>query len=148
MTPGAIEAYLHAQIPLSAHMGVRVLVCDAAGVTLAAPLSPNVNHRATAFGGSISAVAILAAWTWLHATLQAAGAPARLVIQRNRVEYLAPVMGDFEARCVAPAPAAVEGFLRTWRRRGKSRIELEVTLTCAGARVATLAGEFVALPVA
>jgi thioesterase domain-containing protein len=82
-SPAEVEAYLHRHIPLSADMGVAVVACEDAGVTLRAPLAPNINHRATVFGGSVSAVTILAAWTWLHFSLRAAGHTSRLVIQRN-----------------------------------------------------------------
>src|SRR4051812_36859489 len=94
-----VERYLHAHIPISSAMGVRVVTAGPNGVTLSAPLAANINHRATAFGGSLSAVAILSAWAWLHVAMRDAGLPSRLVIQRNSVEYLAPIAGDFEARC-------------------------------------------------
>ena len=145
MKPSEIEAYLHRQIPISAAMGVRVRSCDAAGAVLAAPLTPNVNHRATVFGGSASAVAILAAWTWLHFTLRAAGESARLVIQKNSVDYLAPITDDFTAHCEPPPAGLMERFVATLRRHGKARIELHATLTCEGTQVATFSGEYVAL---
>jgi thioesterase domain-containing protein len=145
MTPAEVESYLHRQIPISSAMGVRVVACDPSGVTLAAPLAPNINHRATVFGGSISAVAILAAWTCLHVALRAAGQRSRLVIQENRVAYLAPIEGEFEARCSAPSAMAFERFLRTLRRHGKARISLAATLTAAGKNAATFEGEYVAV---
>src|SRR4051812_23280531 len=113
MTPAEVEVYLHEHIPLSAAMGVRVLACDASGATLSAPLAPNINHRATVFGGSASAVAILAAWTWLHFALRAAGHPSRLVIQSNTVDYLVPIAGEFTARCDAAPAAVFDKFIRT-----------------------------------
>ena len=148
MTTAEVEAYLHRHIPISAAMAVRVVACDTAGATLAAPLAPNINHRATVFGGSASAVAILAAWTWLHFALRGAGQPARLVIQGNTMEYLAPITGDFEARCAAPPPATVEKFLRTLDRYGKARITVTAGLTCEGEKVALFRGEYVAVKLA
>ncbi len=145
MTPAEIEAYLRRHIPVSAAMGVRVRACDASGATLTAPLAPNINHRATVFGGSASAVAILAAWTWLHFMLRETGLASRLVIQKNTVEYLAPIAGAFEARCDAPAAATWEKFLRTLRRHGESRIAVTAVLTCDGAKVAAFAGDYVAV---
>jgi len=145
LAPGEIEAYLHRHIPISAAMGVRVGGCDAGGATLTAPLAPNLNHRATVFGGSASAVAILSAWTWLHFALRAAGQPSRLVIQKNGMEYLAPIAGGFEVRCAAPAPAMTEKFLRTLDRHRKARLTLDAVHTCAGAKVATFSGDYVAV---
>ena len=145
LTPGEIEVYLHRHIPISAAMGVHVCACDAAGATLSAPLAPNLNHRATVFGGSASAVAILAAWTWLHFVLRTAGQPSRLVIQKNGMDYLAPIAGDFEARCAAPAAEVLEKFLRTLSRHAKARLTLGATLSCDSARVATFTGDYVAV---
>jgi len=56
-----IERYLRAHISISTAMGVRMIACDEHGVRLQAPLAANINHRATVFGGSASAVAIPAA---------------------------------------------------------------------------------------
>jgi len=139
-----VEAYLHKHIPLTADMGVRVLACDAAGVTLRAPLAPNINHHATVFGGSTSAVGILSAWTWLHFALRSAGHTSRLVIQRNTVDYLAPITRDFEAHCGGLPPGQFEEFLRTLDRYGKARAKLTASLTCGGEKKAAFSGDYVA----
>ncbi|MGE5240286.1 MAG: YiiD C-terminal domain-containing protein, partial [Bacteroidota bacterium] len=65
-----LERYLHEQIPLSKAMGVEVMEASGEKVELAAPFAPNINHLETVFGGSASAVAILAAWTLLHVRLE------------------------------------------------------------------------------
>lgn len=141
----AVEAYLHEVIPLSAAMGVRVLACDAQGVTLAAPLAPNVNHRATVFGGSASALAILAAWTWLYTALRDHPRAPRLVIQKNTMEYVAPITGDFHAHCAAPPSASFQRFLRTLQRHDRARLSLTATLDHAGTIVGRFTGDYVAI---
>lgn len=69
MSPGELQTYLHAHIPLSGAMQVSVVQAALEGVVLSAPLAPNINHRDTVFGGSASAVASLAAWSLLHTRL-------------------------------------------------------------------------------
>lgn len=145
VTLDAVQRYLHEHIPISSAMGVRVVACDEAGVRLTAPLEPNINHRATVFGGSASAVAILAAWTYLHATLRGADLATRLVIQRNTIDYLAPITGDFEAFCPALPAGEIERFVRTVRRHGKARITVAAELTCGGLRTASFSGDYVAV---
>jgi thioesterase domain-containing protein len=93
MTAPELEAYLHGHIPLSAAMQVSVDAVSIDGVTLRAPLAPNINHRDTVFGGSASAVAILAAWSLLHARMRGEGIAARLVIQSNMMDYALPTLG-------------------------------------------------------
>ena len=44
MTPAELERRMRADIPLASALGVRVLEVGPAGVLLAAPLAPNVNH--------------------------------------------------------------------------------------------------------
>src|SRR5687768_8333506 len=97
MTETELETYLHVHIPLSRAMAVRVVSIADDKVILGAPLGPNINHRDTVFGGSASALAILSAWSLLHLRLTAADQPSRVVIQRNSMDYLAPIDGDFTA---------------------------------------------------
>lgn len=63
MIEADLQAYLHRQIPLSAAMQVSVVSATLDSVVLSAPLAPNINHKYTAFGGSVSALGILAAWS-------------------------------------------------------------------------------------
>jgi thioesterase domain-containing protein len=145
MSPGDLQQYLHAHIPLSAAMQVSALDVGTDSVRLAAPLAPNINHRETVFGGSASAVAILAAWSLLHVRLKSAGLDVRLVIQRNTMDYGLPIEGDFTARSSLAEPQQWDLFLRMLARKGKARIEVVSVLECAGTVVGRLSGEFVAL---
>src|SRR5690606_4942813 len=104
-------------IPISQHLGVRVRYADADRVHLWAPLAANINHRQTGFGGSISALAILAGWSILWCRLRGRTAGHNIVIQRNSIEYIAPVTTDFSAECVAPDTAEWERFVRAFDER-------------------------------
>lgn len=143
--PAAIEEYLHTHIPLSAAMEVRVRSCEHDGVVLAAPLTPNLNHRATVFGGSATAVAILSAWSWLHWSLSEADFNCRVVIQRNQMEYLLPIERDFTAHCSGLSRDDWEKMQRTLKRYGKARCTLKAELQCDAQRVAEFTGEYVAM---
>ena len=145
MQAAELEQYLHEHIPLSRAMQVSVVQVAADGVTLAAPIEPNINHRGTVFGGSISAVAILAAWSLLHTRLHGEGVDCRLVIQRNSIEYLKPVEADFTATSLPPDAAEWQTFKRTLARKGLARVTVRAVLRSAGATIGELEGEFVAL---
>jgi len=43
-------------------MGVTVAHYDATGLTLRVRLEPNINHKSTAFGGSLVTLITLAGW--------------------------------------------------------------------------------------
>ncbi len=141
-----MEAYLRDHIPLAAAMGVRVVAMASDEVILEAPLEPNLNHRDTAFGGSVAAVAILAGWTLVHRRLHEAGVSGRrTVIQASNVRYVAPVDTVFRATCKAPDPSAWARFLRTLERRGRARCRVSAEVTCRGVLAATFEGAYVAL---
>ena len=139
-----LERYLPRHIPLSAAMGVGVASVDDAGVRLTAPLAPNVNHRNTAFGGSVGSLAILSAWTLVHVRLRETGRPGRIVIQRSSFEYLHPIHADFGAWCRAPEPEVWERFMDTLARRGRARITLHAEVAEGARVVGRFQGAFVA----
>lgn len=92
-----LERYLNEHIPLSLAMQVSVIEAGDEGVILSAPLAPNINHINTIFGGSASAVAILATWSLVHVRLKNAGIVCSIVIQRNSMEYKQPIYDSFTA---------------------------------------------------
>ena len=145
MSANDVERYLHEHIPLSKAMAVSVASVEPNEVVLRAPLAPNINHRETVFGGSASALAILAAWSLLHARLRSEGLASRLVIQRNTMEYEHPILGDFTARASLERPEHWHQFTRMLARKGKARITVCSVLEHAGHIVGRLTGEFVAL---
>jgi len=145
MTPGELERYLHDHIPLSRAMQASVISVSADEVVLQAPLAPNINHRETVFGGSASALCILAAWSLVHVRLTAAGLPSRLVIQRNLMDYLRPVPGEFQARARLTDGESWRSFLKVLGRRHKARIGIVAVLESAGEIAGRLAADFVAL---
>ena len=152
MQPLRIEHYLHSHIPLSKAMGVQVLSATPDAVRLSAPLAPNLNHRETVFGGSASALAILAAWTLLHVRLEAEGTNedghhfrnARLVIQRNNMHYEKAMAATFYAVALAPDMALWKKFTHMLARKQRARIKTRSVLECEGIQAGELEGEFVA----
>lgn len=130
MTADEITAYLHDSMPITRSLGARVELYDGDSVRLAAPLAPNLNHFATAFGGSLSAVAILSGWVLLHLELRKRGIASRLVIQRSAFDFAAPVDGDFTATSVLPAAAALNRFLATLARHRSARVTVTSTIAC------------------
>jgi thioesterase domain-containing protein len=142
--PIDLEAYLHEQIPLSGEMGVSVRELQLHAVTLTAPLRPNVNHRETVFGGSASALGILAAWAMVWLQMKSCDdLETSIVIQRSQMEYQKPIHTDFEATCLTPDPPAWAQLKKTLYRKGLGRISLESKLYCEGQVVGLFNGTFV-----
>lgn len=137
-------AYLHEHIPLTAALDAEVVVFDGQSLRIRAPLTPNLNHRNTAFGGSISALTILSGWGLLHLRLKEEGLRVRLVIQKSECDFSAPVDSDFSALALAPDEADWKRFLRTLKRRGRARIPVVSQVGYRGGAAGSHTGTYVA----
>jgi thioesterase domain-containing protein len=144
-SPTELQQYLHDHIPLSHAMQVEVIAADTDAVVLRAPLAPNINHRETVFGGSASALAILAAWSLLHTRLIAHPVQARLVIQRNTMEYERAISSEFTARSFLPEPDQWPRFIAMLERKRRARIQVTSRLEARGETAGSFNGDFVAL---
>jgi len=144
MLPVELEQFLQNHIPLSKAMQVSVVDVGDETVVLRAPLAPNINHRETVFGGSASALAILSAWSLLKVRLSEAGIVSRLVIQRNTMDYLSPIQGEFVARATLQHPQGWQKFIQTLARKKKARIVVSAEVQHENQVVGRLTGEFVA----
>lgn len=140
-----LQKYLHEHIPISKAMGVEVLEATGNGVTLCAPLSPNINHRETVFGGSSAAVAILSAWSLLYLRLKLENINRRIVIQKSTMTYECPIIDMFTASSLVRDPADWFRFITMLRRKNRARVGVHSVLRCKGRKVGELEGDFVAL---
>jgi len=140
-----LEEYLYEQIPLSKTMGVQVLNAGWDGVQLTAPLQPNINHQDTVFGGSMSAVAILAGWALVYVRLRQEGIQSSVVIQRNTMNYDRPIPGEFTALSTVEDSTAWQRFVKVLKRKNRARIPVAVRLFFEGQSAGLLEGDFVAI---
>lgn len=140
-----LERLLHAEIPLSRAMQVRVLRFDQNGLVLGAALAPNLNHKKTAFGGSLNSLATLACWGLIQLLRpEQPNVAMTVVIQESRVQFLKPVARDFEAVCTLPTKLKLEKFLYTLERKGRARLELEANIPATSGNALSFQGRFVA----
>ena len=139
------EAYLHLHIPITAKMGFRLVAYDRSSIRIKAPLAANLNHRHTAFGGSISTLGILAGWTLLHLYLKESGIRNRLVIKTSNTEFISAIRDDFEAVARAPEASALETFRENLLRFRKARLKVDSEILCGETHTASHAGVYVAL---
>jgi thioesterase domain-containing protein len=139
-----LERRMHAEIPLTRSIDVRVRRFDGTALTLSAPLVANSNHKGTAFGGSLFSLAVLAGWGLLVLKLSERNLEAELVIQDSTVQYLAPVRGDFSAQATLSAEE-FEKFVRMLERRGKARMRVTVMIAAEARDAVRFEGTFAAV---
>ncbi|MCA1659386.1 MAG: thioesterase domain-containing protein [Verrucomicrobiaceae bacterium] len=136
------EEFFHEQIPITRAMGVRVVSNDKNGFAIEASVASNSNHLHTAFGGSINAVATLAAYGFLWLELN--DPAVHVVVGESSIRFLQPVREMIRAVCQRPEPNEWEAFRRKFESAGKARIKLRVEVIEGGQTVAEFEGTFVA----
>ena len=137
-----INDYLSRHVPLFQAMQARLERCDNAGLTMQAPLAPNINDKGIAFGGSMAAIAALTGWAITTLTLREHGETAEIVIIDSTLKFLRPVRETIVAECVPPDAAAVEKFIERYRQRGKARWTVEVVVRADGEPAMTFSGQY------
>lgn len=124
MTPARIEEFLHSQIALARAMEARVIGVLEDRFVLEAPITANFNHLGTAFGGSIAAMAMLAAYGLLWSRL--GDSKAHIVIKESRIRYRRPIRGAIRAEAFAPKSEDLQQFLAEYEATGRASIPVTV----------------------
>ena len=139
-----VNAYLARHVPITQAMGIRMLSFDAAGVTMTAPLKPNINDKGIAFGGTLASILALSGWALTDLVLREAGEVADVLIAVGTTEYRAPVAERIVARCPLPPPKDLSAFLAAYRLRGRARLRLEAFIETKAGTAALFHATYVA----
>lgn len=120
-----LEQLLHRDIPITRQMEICVAAYDGNLLRLTAPLTPNINDKGTAFGGSLYSLAVLCGWSLLHLKLNEAGLSHNIVIQEATTRYLLPVNRDFVAECRITEESVAQLF-SSLNTKGRARVPLDI----------------------
>ena len=140
-TAAELEATIHQLIPLSVAMGVTVASFEEDLLTLEAPLTPNINHQMSAFGGSLSALSALAGWGMVQLQIGKMHIVGNTVVGSSEAVFLRPVLKHLTCRCRLPNDFAV--FQQKLLARGKSSVLLTTEMIEDGEITMTTSSQFV-----
>lgn len=102
---------LQNKITLFRHLGITVKEMTGDRVHFHVDLQKNLNHKGTAFGGSLYATAVLAAYGLVLAGLKEKNITTEnIVIAKGAIEYLRPVQTNFEIICEFSDPSVKDQF--------------------------------------
>jgi len=141
----ALQATFDHEIPITREIGIRVAHYDGEQLALTAPIERNINHKATAFAGSLNSVVTLAGWGMIWLLLKELDIAGTIVIQDSASHYRRPVTRDFTAICHRPDAEQVRQFAHTLREKGRARLELQATIHERDILVMSFQGRYVAL---
>lgn len=138
-----LQEVLNSEIPLTTYIGVKVKEHEDLSLTLSAPLENNINHKSTAFGGSIYSVSVLSGWGLIYLLLKQHDLSGHIVIQESNTKFIRPVATDITAKCSFKSTEHYEKFIKTYKRKGIARINLEAKITCNNKDAVIFNGSYV-----
>jgi thioesterase domain-containing protein len=138
-----LQETLYHEIPLTRFIGITVKEYTDGALSLLAPLVQNINHKQTAFAGSLNAVATLAGWGECWLLLRELGIAGKIVIQDSNTDYRKPVDNDFIATCQRPTAQEVEKLAQALRKKGRARLELQVAVYSGNILAVLFTGRYV-----
>ena len=139
----SLLAVLNDEIPITRALGIKVDQLTDHSILLSAPLENNINHKSTAFGGSLYSVAVLAGWGMIYSLLDSLNLHAHIVIHESHIEYLKPVNQAIQASCEIDSQAEFDKKIKLYKRKGISRINLVVDINNAGQLAVKFNGQYV-----
>ena len=138
-----LQKVLNSEIPLTNHIGIQVGEHTDSSLTLHAPLKNNINHKSTAFGGSIYSISVLSGWGLIYLLLQKHHLAGHIVIQKSNIEYIKPVTTDLTAKCSFTSSEQQDKFIKMYTRKGISRLQLEAHIICNNEKAVIFNGTYV-----
>ncbi len=139
-----LQNFLEENIPLFNRAGFKILEFDSRTVRVSGKLKENKNPHNTVFGGSISVILLIAAWSKVLELMEQNNLKSSIVISSQNIKYLKPVKGDFSGVALTPETGLVETFLNQFNSQGKGTLTVEASLFQNGSNIvcATFEGIF------
>ncbi len=139
----ALQAVLYAEIPLTQSIGIEVIEHTDMSLTLSAPIENNINHKCTAFGGSLYSVAVLSGWGLIYLLLKQHQLTGHIVIQESNTRFIKPVSSRITAKCAFESEQQIDGFLNMYKKRAKARIKLQSRIMVDNEAAVLFSGSYV-----
>ena len=104
-----LQDKLYTEIPLTKAMNIEIKNYDKNRLITTAPLSININDKGTAFGGSLSTMTIISAWSlcWLISK-ELEFNSNNIVIIKNDTSFRKPVTKDIVCHTKKPSKEEIE----------------------------------------
>lgn len=104
-----LQNKLHNEIPLTKHMDIKIQNYDENELLTTAPLDININDKGTAFGGSLSTMTIISAWSLCWLISKELGFDSNnIVIIKNDTSFRKPVTKDIVCHTKKPLKEEIE----------------------------------------
>lgn len=138
-----LTQFMETHLPIAADLGLQLSNYDGEQLVLSAPLTPNINDKATAFGGSIYCVCVMSCWGMVYLkALEHGIVKPSVVVSHAEIDYVRPVDTDIKAVCQLSNPGYFDTFFESYQERGKAKIDLYSTIGDADRPLVKFSGQF------
>lgn len=128
--------YLKKHVPLTQHIDICAGQHTASWFELNAPLSPNLNDKHTAFGGTLATLCTLSGWCVASYLCREASLNVDIAVTESHIRYHRPVISDpIAARAYFPDQIQADHFIQCLVQNGTARLNLHAELK-EGANIA------------
>ena len=141
----ALEAHILDNIPLADAMNLKVRRYTGDELEMSAPLTPNVNDKGCAFGGSMASLLTLAGWGLIELGLRAQELECDIYVGDSHLRYHEPVWSELRGAARFAAPDALARLAFALRERGKGHAEVVCEMRGDKRAAATLTARFFAV---
>jgi thioesterase domain-containing protein len=129
-------------IKLYEHLGITVETLNSHRAVLKVDLQKNLNHKGTAFGGSLYATGVMSAYALVLAGLKYYKIDTEnIVIAKGVIEYLRPIDSDFRILCEFANLEEEESFYQELKDKKRVRRDLNVQIFKGGGSEGLSLGE-------
>jgi thioesterase domain-containing protein len=139
-----LERTWHEEIPISEHMGIKLIQYDEKSIETAASLNKNINLHSSMFAGSIYSLATLTGWGLIFLELMQQSLEGEIVLGEATIRYSKPVKKRPRAICHIDA---ITNDFELLKRGRKCPVSLTVDILDDDIKVAEFSGQYWVLPV-
>jgi thioesterase domain-containing protein len=121
-----LQNKLYNEIPLTKMMELQIKDYNINELITTAPLEPNINDKGTAFGGSLSTLSIISAWSLCWLISKELGFDSNnIVIIKNETSFRKPVTNDIICHTKKPSLQEIEILKQKLENKKSASIKIE-----------------------
>lgn len=120
-----LQDKLHSEIPLTKLMELKIEKYNDFELKTTAPLQININDKGTAFGGSLSTITIISAWSLCWLISKELGFDSNnIVIIKNETSFRKPVTKDITCHTFKPSKEDIEILKQKLEKKKSASIKI------------------------
>lgn len=122
---------VYEQIKITKILGLKIVSVSPNYVILIVPIKPNLNHKKTAFGGSVHSSALVGCWALINFYSSIKNmSPDNLVGQDSKVSFYKPIVSDFKIKTSWISLDEKKSFINSLKKYKKGRVTLISKIYC------------------